>query len=160
VPSWADVRWRHKALEEWIRRGLVYQDEGVDLLLTGQSPLGEVLATPSAVRLDGIAACLLDVADRERLRRLEERDPTRWDEVTKQRFIGWATWHRGHARDPRYRPEVITHGGWDEMQWARWADWRAGDPRWVVRTIDTTDRSIGDATEELRHWIEDARAAA
>jgi hypothetical protein len=49
VPSWADVRWRHKALEEWVRRGLAYQDEGVDLLLTGQSPLGEVLACPSAI---------------------------------------------------------------------------------------------------------------
>lgn len=159
VPAGADLRWRHEALEGWVRRALAYQDEGVDLLLTGQSPLGEVLATPSAVRLDGIAACLLDVADGERLRRLNERDPGRWDEATTQRFIGWAAWHRGHARDPRYRPEVLTDGGWDQMRWARWADWHAGDPRWLVPTVDTTDRSITDAAAELRHWIETVRQA-
>lgn len=45
-------------------------------VLAGQSPLGEVLACPSAPALDGLAVCLMDVEDGERLRRLDARDPT------------------------------------------------------------------------------------
>jgi hypothetical protein len=48
VPERPDRRWRHRTTELWVRRALEYQDRGVDLLLTGQSPLGEVLAAPSA----------------------------------------------------------------------------------------------------------------
>ena len=71
-----------------------------DVVLTGQSPLGEVLACPSATELDGIAACLVDVDDEVRRRRLEERDPGKWNLDAQRSFIGWARWHRGHARDP------------------------------------------------------------
>lgn len=64
--------------EVWVRRTLEYQHRGIDVLLTGQSPLGEVLAVPSASLLDGIAVCLVDVADEVRRVRLDERDPGRW----------------------------------------------------------------------------------
>jgi hypothetical protein len=74
-------------MEAWLQRVLRYQDDGLDVLLIGQSPLGEVLATPSAVHLNGIAACLLDVADDERLRRLQRRDPGRWQPHTLQSFM-------------------------------------------------------------------------
>ncbi|MFF3712946.1 hypothetical protein [Streptomyces phaeochromogenes] len=63
--------------EMWVRRALEYQDRGVDLLLTGQSPLAEVLASPSAPLLDGIAVCLVDVSDEARRRRLTQRDSDR-----------------------------------------------------------------------------------
>jgi uridine kinase len=48
VPAGADPHWRHHMTEMWVRRALEYQERGIDLLLTGQSPLGEVLAVPSA----------------------------------------------------------------------------------------------------------------
>ncbi|WP_020659246.1 hypothetical protein [Amycolatopsis benzoatilytica] len=54
VPERPDHHWRHRTTELWVRRALEYQDCGIDLLLTGQSPLGEVLAAPSAPLLDGI----------------------------------------------------------------------------------------------------------
>lgn len=100
VPAGADTAWRQRSLENWIRRALRYQADGLDVLLTGQSPLGEVLACPSAIELNGIAACLLDVDDQVRWRRLEDRGPGRWDEEDKRSFIGWARWHRGHAAEP------------------------------------------------------------
>jgi hypothetical protein len=100
VPSGADVEWRQRSLEQWLRRVLEYQAAGLDVLLLGQSPLGEVLACPSAPQLNGIAACLLDVADAERLRRLDHRDPGRWDDEARRRCVGWARWHRAHAATP------------------------------------------------------------
>jgi hypothetical protein len=39
VPSAADIRWRQRGMETWLRRVLDYQDKGLDVLLAGQSPL-------------------------------------------------------------------------------------------------------------------------
>ena len=50
VPKGVDRHWRHRMTEMWIRRALEYQERGIDLLLSGQSPLGEVLTAPSAPR--------------------------------------------------------------------------------------------------------------
>jgi hypothetical protein len=63
VPPRADTPWRHRANEQWVRRALEYEAEGIDLLLAGQTPFGELLAAPSATRLEAISACLLDCAD-------------------------------------------------------------------------------------------------
>jgi hypothetical protein len=158
VPSTADVPWRQRSLEQWLQRVVDYQDQGVDVLLLGQSPLGEVLASPSAMHLNGIAACLLDVADDERLRRLERRDPGKWRGEARRSFIGWARWHRGHAADPRYRPEVITTGGWRRMVWERWSSWTSSDPRWTVTVVDTTGRTVEQSSAELHRWVQAARA--
>ncbi|MCA2219087.1 hypothetical protein [Jidongwangia harbinensis] len=157
VPSGADRQWRHRSTEEWIRRVLRYQSDGVDVLLTGQSPLGEVLASPSATALTGIAACLLDVDDEVRLRRLDERDPGKWSPAEKRAFLGWARWLRGHAHDPRHLPEAITDG-WEPMRWDRWIGWTGADPRWAVRVIDTTGRTREQTAADIRHWVADARA--
>jgi hypothetical protein len=158
VPEGADTRWRQRSMEEWIRRVLRYQARGVDVLLAGQSPLGEVLASPSATGLDGIAACLMDVDDQVRWQRLEQRDPGKWNRAAKRSFLGWARWHRGHARDPRHRPEVITAAGYERMRWARWSDWTSADHRWAVRVIDTTGRAVEQSATEIRQWIADARS--
>jgi len=90
VPSGADLAWRQSELEQWVGIALDYEADGMDLLLTGQSPLGEVPAAPSAPRLSRVAACLVDVEDRTRLMRLERRDPSKWDRERKRQFIGWA----------------------------------------------------------------------
>ncbi len=73
VPPGADMAWRHSRNEQWVQRALDHQATGVDVVLAGQTPFGELLASPSADKLDGIAACLLDCDDEVRIARLEAR---------------------------------------------------------------------------------------
>ncbi len=160
VPENADTPWRNRTTELWIRRGLEYQDRGLDLLLTGQSPLGEILASPSAPLLDGLAVCLVDVADDERRRRLAGRDGDRWSPEVVDAFVGWSAWHRGHARDPRYRPEVIVDGSWPEMVWDRWSAWTKDDPRWSTYLLDTTGEPVERSVDALERWITASRYGA
>ena len=157
VPSTADVAWRQAALEEWLGRVLAEQARGVDVLLTCQSPLGEVLAVPSATELDGIAVALLEVDDRTRWIRLERRDPGKWDVEAKRAFIGWARWHRAHAEDPQAAPEVIVDGSNPGMAWERWASWTREDPRWQTELIDTTDVHVTRTAGDVRNWIARSR---
>ncbi|MFI1768869.1 hypothetical protein ACH41H_43500 [Streptomyces sp. NPDC020800] len=157
VPEGADLRWRHRMTEMWVRRALEYQDRGIDLLLTGQSPLGEVLAVPSAPLLDGIAVCLVDVADEVRRARLAERDPGRWDATAVDAFLGWASWHRKHALDLRHRPDVIIDNSSPEMAWHRWTGWRTGDPRWLTQRLDTTDQPVAKSVDHVERWITEQR---
>ncbi|KIE28133.1 hypothetical protein LK08_04580 [Streptomyces sp. MUSC 125] len=159
VPDGADLHWRHRMTEMWVRRALEYQDRGIDLLLTGQSPLGEVLAVPSAPLLDGIAVCLVDVADEVRRVRLAERDPGRWDAPAVDAFLGWAAWHRKHALDPRYRPDVVIDKSWPEMVWHRWIGWHAGDPRWRTQLLDTADQPVTNSVDQVERWINEQRDA-
>src|SRR5690242_17082835 len=60
VPRGADLAWRHRANERRVQRALRVQGESTDVLLAGQTSFGELLASPSAPALDGVAACLLD----------------------------------------------------------------------------------------------------
>lgn len=159
VPEGADRHWRHRMTEMWVRRALEYQDRGIDLLLSGQSPLGEVLAAPSAPLLDGIAVCLVDVDDPVRRARLAERDAGRWDSQAIDAFLGWAEWHRKHAADPSHRPDVITDDSWPEMVWRRWTGWNAGDVRWRTQLLDTTDRPVTESVEQVEQWITEQRNA-
>lgn len=159
VPEGADRNWRHRMTEMWVRRALEYQDRGIDLLLSGQSPLGEVLAAPSAPLLDGIAVCLVDVDDPVRRARLAERDAGRWDSQATDAFLGWAEWHRKHAVDPSHRPGVIIDDSWPEMVWRRWTGWNAGDVRWRTQLLDTTDRPVTESVEQVEQWITEQRNA-
>lgn len=161
VPPDADTAWRHRENERWVRRALDYQSEGTDLLLAGQTPFGELLAAPSASRLEAISACLLDCDDETRAARLRSRGPE-WFARTGgelQAYLNWAAWMREHAADPSSRTEVIrTEATLDEMQWSRWSGWRAGDPRWRVRVIDTTTSPVEKVADELTEWIGEERA--
>jgi hypothetical protein len=159
VPNDADKQWRNRTTERWIGRALEYQDRGLDLLLTGQSPLGEILASPSAPLLDGIAVCLVDVADEERRRRLDSRDHGRWSPAVLDSFVGWSKWHRGHAADPRHRPEVIIADSWPDMAWDRWSTWTKDDPRWSTHVLDTTGRPLAESVDDLERWIIGRRTA-
>ena len=142
-------------------RALAYQAQGTDLLLSGQTPLGEILATPSAPLVDGISACLVDCDDETRLERLHVRGAG-WLERsggTLDDQLSWAEWMRQHAADPSVRQEVIVaDDGSAEMRWERWTDWTAGDPRWRVHVIDTTDLAVENVADELAAWIERERA--
>jgi hypothetical protein len=159
VPERPDRGWRHRMTELWVRRALEYQLRGIDLLLTGQSSLGEVLAAPSAPLLDGIAVCLVDVADELRRDRLTARDPGRWDDSAVDAFLRWAAWHRGHARDPHHRPDVIVDGSGPGMVWHRWTGWTAEDPRWRTHLLDTTGQSVATSAHQLERWVTEQRDA-
>ncbi|WP_229882173.1 hypothetical protein [Streptomyces alanosinicus] len=159
MPEDANRQWRHRMTEMWVRRALDYQDRGIDLLLSGQSPLGELLAAPSALRLDGIAVCLVDVTDPVRRARLVERDPGRWDIQAIDAYLGWAAWRRKHALDPSHRPDVIIEDGWPGMAWQRWTGWHSGDPRWCTQLLDTTDHSVTESVDQVEQWITEQRNA-
>ncbi|MCX2951108.1 hypothetical protein [Lentzea sp. NEAU-D7] len=159
VPENPDRHWRHRETERWVRRALEYQDRGVDLLLTGQSPLGEVLACPSAPLLDGIAVCLVDVSDEVRRSRLTARDAGRWDARAVGAFLGWAAWHREHATNPRHLPGAVVDDGWPDMAWDRWTGWTADDPRWCTHLLDTTDRSVSESADQVEQWVVQQRDA-
>jgi hypothetical protein len=154
VPVEPGRAWRQRANETWLRRALEYQVEGMDVLLAGQTPFGELLATPSAPQVDGISACLLDCDDATRVARLRMRG-----EGDVDAYLSWAAWMRRHAEDPSWMPEVIvSEDGPQGMRWDRWSDWQAGDPRWRVRVVDTSFLSIEQVVSELVAWIAEERA--
>jgi len=154
VPVAPDRAWRQRANESWLRRVLEYEAAGTDVLLAGQTPLGELLATPSAPLLDGIAACLLDCDDETRVGRLRMREAGDVDA-----YLSWAGWMRRHAEDPNWMPEVIaTDDGPPGMRRERWSDWQAGDSRWHVRVVDTSALTIDEVASELADWIAEERA--
>jgi len=147
IPARYDRGWRQRSVEQVVQAALVEQDAGRHLLLAGDPiPPGEVLAAPSADRLDGFAACLLDCAPAEQERRLRARgDPP----DLLHHHVAFAEWMRGHARDPAHRPEVIADG-WPEMRWERLPS------SWEVAEIDTTDLTPSEAAGEVLAWCRDA----
>ena len=160
VPPGADRAWRQDANEIWVQRGVASQVAGIDLLLAGQTPLGELLATPSAASLDAISACLLDCDDETRIRRIEERgeDWLTRSPGTLRDYLNWAAWMRGHAADPQWRVDVIRRDEGPSLQWNRWDGWKAGDPRWRVHVIDTSRTDVALVADGLLEWIEAERA--
>ena len=140
-------------LEVWVRRALEAQQRGYDFLLTTHSPLGELLAAPSAPGLDGIAACLLDCSDSVRLARIHARgiDP-RWPPC--EATFNWAAWHRRHARDPRWQPQVVDRNGPPTHRYDRWRTWTDDDPRWQVYVLDTSALTPSQTLPMLLEWVQ------
>jgi hypothetical protein len=159
VPAVPSTGWRQRSLERWVRRAIEAQHDGLDFLLSAPSPLGEVLAAPSADRLDAIAVALVDVDDAEREARLERRSPGVLDAQGRAAILDWAHWHRDHARDPRFEPERLTTESARRMRWDRWSDWREGDPRWVTTILDTTAGDVARSVERTAEWMRSARRA-
>lgn len=159
VPSHADMTWRQRSNEVWIARAIEYQVRGVDLLLAGQTPIGELLASPSASSLEAISACLIDCDDETRVARLYGRGPqSERSGGDLDAYLAWAEWMRRHADDPRWRPDVIREGAAEDLHWGRWSDWRRGDPRWRVHVVDTTTHPVEDVAMRLCAWIDEERA--
>jgi len=148
-PTW-ERGWRQWAVERVVQVALAEQEAGRHLLLAGDPvPPGEVLAAPSADRLDGFATCLLDCGPEEQERRLRERgDP----EDLLPHHLAFAEWMREHARDPHHRLEVID-AGWEEMRWDRLPE------TWDVAEIDVTELSSDEAAAEVLAWVRQALAA-
>lgn len=156
IPA-TDRRERMANMEEWLNRAATYEASGKDLLLLAASPLGEVLASPRATELTGIAACLLDCHDHERSRRHAHRpiDP-RWP--FGMDTLCWAAWHRMHAIDPQFEQRVIRAPEVSQYAWERWISWPKGDRRWCVELVDTTTEPVSKSAERVAAWIERTRA--
>ncbi|WP_194420895.1 hypothetical protein [Microbacterium abyssi] len=149
VPDGADTAWRHGAIEHWVRFAIEEQDAGRHVLLAGQVPPGELLAAPSADRLDAIAVCVLHSSPEVQEARLIGRGEPADSLVHHLRFGAW--FHR-HAKDPAFQPEVIRVDSSVPMRWDRWAELQAGDARWPVTIIDTDDLSPGEVVGRVQVW--------
>jgi hypothetical protein len=158
VHDWDEVggspppeNWRQRGNHEWIDRA---RRGDRDVLVLGGVP-GEILAAPGAVELDGLAFCLLDCADDERVRRLRAREREQGASLTPHQLwdhVAWGVWLRFHAADPSWWTGPIRRGE-DGYVWSRWESWRAGDPRWRIERVDTTDRPPGETARELGAWM-------
>jgi hypothetical protein len=139
--------WRQRAAEAAVRRALELQADERHLLLAGDPvPAAEVVAAPSAPKLDAIAVCLLDVSPEAQAARLAGRGdhPTLLPD-----HLAFAEWMRRQATDPLHMQHVVSDGGWDEMCWERLAQLA---PDWGMHTIDTTEMTKQEVADAVLDW--------
>lgn len=154
--SWAPtLTWRQVAVEAVVCHAIELQGHGRHLLLAGDPvAAGEVLAAPSADRLDAIAVCLLDVDRDTQADRLTARGD---DPALLVHHGAFADWMRGHAADPQHRPEVLQTDGWDQMRWERWS--RLKDTgSWAMHVLDTSNLTAATVASEVLAWCRRALA--
>ncbi len=150
VPSLPSIAWRQQATEAAVQRAVKLQAERRHLLLCGDPvAAGEVLAAPSAVELDGVAACLLDVSPEAQSSRLAGRGD---DPALLADHHGFADWMRGHARDPGHMPHVLSAHGWDSMRWQRWAGVDPAEGNWGMEIVDTSELTPREVAAEVVSW--------
>jgi hypothetical protein len=140
------------AAEEWIKRAIKAQNEGKDFILATHSPLGELLACPSAIELIGISACLLDCNDFVRTDRYRAR-PQFEEWPLGQDTLCWAVFHRMHASEPDWEQRVIVKKDLSEHKWDRWTGWKKRDERWNVKIIDNSYLVDEECLSVLLEWI-------
>ena len=90
VPRSAGTVWRQETTEYWLQQALVHQVEARDTMICGGAVLGEVLACPSALKINGISAGLLDCADVVRIDRLRASGKR----GAAQGMLNWAAWRQ------------------------------------------------------------------
>jgi energy-coupling factor transporter ATP-binding protein EcfA2 len=74
IPRVPTIAWRQRTTEQVVQRALELQAQGRHLMLSGDPvAAGEVIAAPSAVGLEGVAVCLLDVDRATQAARLSAR---------------------------------------------------------------------------------------
>jgi hypothetical protein len=147
--------WRQQAAEEAVRRAVELQSAGRHLLLAGDPvPAAEIVATPSAPLLEGIAVCLLDASPEAQTVRLTARGD---DPSVLHHHHAFAGWMRESASDPLHMLEVITTNGWNQMRWDRLEH---VTENWHVTTIDTSDLTRTQVAEQVTAWCRDAITGA
>ena len=143
---------RRRVNEEWVQKALDAQKNGKDFLLSAQSPFGEFLACPSAIKLEGIKCCLLDCNDFIRVDRYLSR-PQFEEWPLGMDTLCWAVFHRMHAHDPQWEQRVVVDKELPEFGWNRWTSWQKGDERWDVKIIDTTNNEMEYSVNLVFDWI-------
>ena len=157
VPEGADTAWRHSAVARWVDRAVDLQSSGAHLLLCGQVPLGELLAAPSAERLEGLEVCLLHCSPEVRRDRLRRRGEPEDSLIHHVRF---GEWFLRHTLDPSHSPEVIRVASPTPMRWDRWEGWAPGDPRWQAHIVDTDPLTPTEVADQVATWARQALARA
>jgi hypothetical protein len=155
VPRVPTLAWRQQATEAVVRHALELQPHGRHLLLAGDPvAAGELVAAPSADRLDGVAVCLLDVDRDTQAARLSTRGD---DPALFGHHAAFADWMRCHAADPSHRPEVLQTSGWEQMRWDRWSTVNARGG-WAVHVVNTSDLDADEVATEVLNWCRRALA--
>ena len=150
TPEW-NIAWRQRMVERMVRRALATQRDGKHFLLCGDPiPPGEVLAAPSADRLEHLAVCLLDASEESQRARLVARGD---DQSLIPHHVAFAQWMRHHVVDHRYRPDVILQNSWSAMRWDRWNRSEQVALPWSSHVIDTTQRSPVEVGTLVAKWI-------
>jgi hypothetical protein len=150
IPAVPTIAWRQRATEAVVERAVALQRDGRHLLLAGDPVApGEVIAAPSADKLDAIAICLLDVDADTQAARLARRGD---DPQLLVHHRAFAAWMRAHAQDPRHMPHVLTTKAWEAMCWHRLTDIDAANGGWDMQVIDSSERSPDDIAQEIMAW--------
>ena len=141
IPRVPDLAWRQQATEAVVKRALELQAKDRHLLLSGDPvAAGEVLAAPSAAELDAVAVCLLDVTADAQSQRLADRGD---DPRLVPHHLAFAEWMRGHARDPRHMPHVLTTNGGQQCAGSDGPDSIPPMEYGVMHMIDTSPMTRG-----------------
>ena len=149
VPAVPTIAWRQQAVEAAVGRALRLQACGRHLLLCGDPvAVGEVVAAPSADRLERVASCLLDVDAEAQTARLTDRGD---DPALLEHHVGFADWMRAHARDPGHMPHVLTTDAWPEMHWERLTT-----RSWDVHVIESSSLGREHVAVEVLGWARQA----
>ena len=149
-----DLVWRQQSVELSVQCAVRLQNEGRHLLLCGDPVTAvEVVAAPSALRLHGVAFCVLDAAPEAQEAQLAERGDDPPLLVHHQAF---AAWMRAQAADPQHMLNVVTEHGWTEVRWDR-VPQTAED--WRVHVVDTTYLTPPDTAAAVLAWIKSAIAS-
>lgn len=145
--------WRQQTAELAVRRAAELQTCGRHLLLAGDPvPAVEVVAAPSAPKLDAIAVCLLDANAEAQAERLARRgDPPE----LLEHHQAFADWMRRQATDPHHMTQVVSDAGWPQMRWERLEHLAS---EWAIHTIDTTDMTTRDVASAVLQWCRSAFA--
>lgn len=150
VPPMPTLAWRQQATEAAVQRALTLQTVGRHLLLAGDPvAAGEVIAAPSAGKLEAIAVCLLDVSPEVQAARLARRGDDPRLLADHQAF---ASWMRAHAQDPHHMTHVLSTTGWNAMRWERLRLLRPGDGGWDMHVLDTSAHAEDEIADEVLAW--------
>ncbi len=141
VPKDADTQWRQQTTEQWLRKIL---EEEKNVTLVGQMAIGELLACPSALKIQNINYYFLDVQDKQRVERLKQRGDT-----PDKHTLAWADWLRKHHKDPAYKQHVIKDNCWSELDFSLWDTLTVWNSKANIMFLDTTGLSINEVALEI-----------
>jgi GNAT superfamily N-acetyltransferase len=150
VPEAADKKWRQEATEKWLQQLL---SKNQDACLLGQMVLGEILSCPSAVQLERINFCLLDVSDFKRIERLKHRNTYAAD----QNMLNWSAWLRMHHQDPTWTPNVIQDECAHVMDFSRVNQLQNWHDIANVHLLDTTNSTLNDVAQQVANWVKSTK---
>ncbi len=151
VPENADAQWRQSATEEWIATMLNSGEESKTCLF-GQMVLGEILACPSAKKIQEINICFLDCSDTTRIQRLKERTHI----LTNQHTLNWASWLRMHHHNPQWEQHVIKEHAISLLDFSRWDKKESWADLATLFFCDTTQLSISQVSTMIEEWVKEA----